>query len=86
VTQPNAPIRIVVDRVLCQGHGVCEGEAPDVFELSKKGDLTVLQDTPDESLRTAVEAAVRYCPTHALSIATIDPDAGGEAAGSLQED
>ena len=29
--------RIVVDRDLCQGHGVCEGEAPDVFTVSKTG-------------------------------------------------
>ena len=60
--------RIIVDRDLCQGHGVCEGEAPDVFSVSKKGDLTVLNDTPDDSLRAQVEAAVRYCPTHALSL------------------
>lgn len=60
--------RIVVDRDLCQGHGVCEGEAPDLFEVSKKGDLTVLDETPDDALRTAADAAVRYCPTHALKI------------------
>ena len=60
--------RVVVDRDLCQGHGVCEGEAPDVFEVSKKGDLTVLVETPPDDQRKAVEAAVKYCPTHALSI------------------
>ena len=60
--------RIVVDRVLCQGHGVCEGEAPAVFEVSKKGELTILDEQPPDSLRAAVDAAVRYCPTHALSI------------------
>lgn len=60
--------RIVVDRDLCQGHGACEGEAPDVFSVSKKGDLTVLAEQPGDDQRTAVEAAVKYCPTHALSI------------------
>lgn len=65
--------RIVVDEVLCQGHGVCEGEAPDVFAVSKKGELTILQPTPDGSLRSQVEAAVTYCPTHALSIVE-DPE------------
>ena len=60
--------RVVVDRVLCQGHGVCESEAPEVFEVSKKGELTVLQETPPESEREHVEQAVKYCPTHALSI------------------
>ena len=60
--------RVVVDRVLCQGHGVCESEAPEVFSVSKKGDLTVLEETPSEELRPKVELAVKYCPTHALSI------------------
>ena len=60
--------RIVVDRDLCQGHAVCEGEAPAVFSVSKAGDLTVLDETPGDDQRTAVEAAVKYCPTHALSI------------------
>ena len=60
--------RIVVDRDLCQGHGVCESEASEVFAVSKSGDLSVLASTPDDSQRGAVEMAVRYCPTHALSI------------------
>ena len=61
-------MRIVVDLDLCQGHGVCEAEAPEVFSVSKQGELTVLDPTPDEALRAKVEAAVKYCPTHALSI------------------
>jgi sterol 14-demethylase len=60
--------RIVVDRDLCQGHGVCENEAPDVFSVSKDGVLTVLDETPDDRQRKSVEAAVKYCPTHALTI------------------
>ncbi|WCO66003.1 ferredoxin [Iamia majanohamensis] len=60
--------RVVVDEDLCQGHGVCEGEAPEVFEVSKKGDLTVLAERPPDAQRGPVEAAVKYCPTHALSI------------------
>ncbi len=62
-----------VDRDLCQGHGVCESEAPEVFVLPKKATtVTVLVEQPDESQRAAVEAAVRYCPTNALSIEEID--------------
>ncbi|HUA95067.1 MAG TPA: cytochrome P450, partial [Acidimicrobiales bacterium] len=38
--------RIVVDRDLCQGHAVCESEAPGVFSVSKKGELTVVDETP----------------------------------------
>jgi ferredoxin len=61
-------MRVQVDRALCQGHGVCESEAPLVFAVSKKGELTVIDESPPEELRTQVEAAVKYCPTHALRI------------------
>jgi sterol 14-demethylase len=60
--------RVVVDRDLCQGHGVCESEAPDVFSVSKDAVLTVLDETPGDAQRKAVDAAVKYCPTHALTI------------------
>ena len=65
-------MKIVVDRDLCQGHASCEGEAPEVFSVSKKGDLTILQPEPPEALRRAAELAVKYCPTHALSIVEDD--------------
>ena len=62
-----------VDEALCQGHGVCESEAPEVFELSKRARLvTILTDRPDDTYRKAVETAVRYCPTHALRIEETD--------------
>ena len=61
-------MKIIVDRDLCQGHAACEGEAPEVFSVSKQGELTILEPEPPESLRPAVELAVKYCPTHALSI------------------
>lgn len=64
----DAVLRIVVDRDLCQGHGVCESEAPEVFSVSKDAVLTVLQESAPEAERAAVELAVRFCPTHALSI------------------
>jgi sterol 14alpha-demethylase len=60
--------RVVVDRDLCQGHGVCESEAPDVFEVSKDRSVVVLDESPGDAHRKAVEAAVKYCPTHALKI------------------
>jgi ferredoxin len=61
-------MRIVVDYDLCQGHAACEGEAPEVFSVSKKGELTVLNPNPPEEQRAAVQLAVKYCPTHALRI------------------
>jgi sterol 14-demethylase len=61
-------MRVVVDRDLCQGHGVCESEAPEVFAVSKKGVLTILVERPVESLRPGIEQAVAFCPTKALRI------------------
>jgi ferredoxin len=61
-------MRIVVDLDLCQGHGVCESEAPGIFELGKGHTVTVLDPTPGDDRRAEVEAAVRFCPTAALQI------------------
>jgi ferredoxin len=61
-------MKVVVDRDLCQGHGVCESEAPAVFAVSKANVVEVLDASPPESRRAEVEAAVKFCPTHALKI------------------
>jgi ferredoxin len=61
-------MRVVVDADLCQGHGVCESEAPDVFEVGKHHKVVLLDEHPHEDRRVAVEEAVRFCPTHALSL------------------
>jgi ferredoxin len=62
-------MRVRVDWDLCQGHGACKSEAPEVFDVDeKKGLVIVLQESPPETLRAKVQAARRYCPTRALSI------------------
>jgi ferredoxin len=62
-------MQIKIDRDLCQGHGVCESEAPAVFSVPpKSATVTVLNENPDESLRPQIMAAVKYCPTHAITI------------------
>ncbi|HLH28449.1 MAG TPA: (4Fe-4S)-binding protein [Acidimicrobiales bacterium] len=61
-------MRIVLDTDLCQGHGVCESEAPGIFELGKSPPVRLLEERPPEARRTEVEAAVRFCPTSALRI------------------
>ncbi len=61
--------RVRVDLDLCQGHGVCVGEAPEVFDIESTENKVVLKTaSPDPELRERVELAVRHCPTHALSI------------------
>jgi len=61
-------LRIVVDLDLCQGHGVCESEAPELFEVDRDRKVAVLDESPGEDQRKSLELAVKYCPTHALSI------------------
>lgn len=62
-------MRVVADLGLCQGHQMCQGEAPGVFGFDDDTDLvTVLEEHPDESLRSAVQAAVTYCPAMALAL------------------
>ena len=67
-------MKITVDRDRCQGHGVCESEAPEVFSVSKDRALTILDQAPPEARRAEVEAAVKYCPTGALQIEDEDED------------
>lgn len=61
-------MRIVVDQDLCQGHGVCESEAPAVFRVGDDRQVEVLDPEPSEDQRAAVAAAVKYCPTRALAV------------------
>lgn len=65
-------MRIRADLELCQGHGLCQEEAPEVFRVVEMpgayDHVEVLVAEPDERLRPKVEAAVRYCPNRVLSI------------------
>lgn len=61
-------MKIVIDWDLCQGHANCTGDAPEVFFVDDDGKLHVKLEEPPESMREAVENAVRYCPTSAISV------------------
>jgi ferredoxin len=61
-------MKIEADLDLCQGHAMCELDAPEVFEVPKRGTVVVLDENPDPRLRMRVASAVRSCPTQALSI------------------
>ncbi len=61
-------MRIRVDEDLCQGHGVCANEAPHVFRVEGDGCVQVLVPEPPPEQHDRVRAAVRHCPTFALSI------------------
>lgn len=60
--------RVEADLDLCQGHAMCEAEAPTYLRVPKRGQVDILNDRPPEEDRAAVEQAVWACPTQALSI------------------
>lgn len=62
-------MRVHADLDLCQGHAMCEVEAPAIFALDRETDrVRILQPEPDESERDAVARAVKYCPAMALTV------------------
>jgi sterol 14-demethylase len=60
--------RILVDHDLCQGHAVCESEAPGIFSVPKHGKVNVLLAHPAAGQLDAVRRAVSFCPTNAICL------------------
>jgi ferredoxin len=65
-------MRVKVDLELCQGHGVCHEEAPEVFEVIERAgqydQVKLLDESPPEALRKQVESAARHCPNRVIRI------------------
>lgn len=69
-----ARFQIVIDRSLCTGHGICEIDAPGLFEVD--GDrIAVAPSTADSD---AALVAARGCPMGAITV--IDLETGRAAA------
>lgn len=66
--------RIEADLDLCQGHAMCELEAPDYFRVPKRGKVEILDPEPPEDARAEVQNAVDMCPTQALIIRERESD------------
>lgn len=62
-------MRVRVDSEQCQGCGLCEAHAPDVFKISDDGVAVVTGDVVPPELEDAVRRAVSDCPTEAVHIA-----------------
>ncbi|BBY94042.1 cytochrome P450 [Mycobacterium gallinarum] len=65
---PSSNFRVEVDLDLCQGHAMCELEAPDVFTVPKRGKVEIIDTEPPDDARDEVQNAVDMCPTQALFI------------------
>lgn len=61
--------RVSIDPEVCQGYACCVMAVPTVFDLDDEtGKAIVTNPEPGDSLRAAVEGAVRGCPVHAISV------------------
>jgi len=61
-------MRIQVDRDKCEGLGMCEAMAHEFFEVDDDDTMTVLDESPPETERSKVHAAVEACPVLALTL------------------
>jgi ferredoxin len=61
-------MNIVVDRDRCEGLGMCQAMAHEFFEVDDDDTMTVLEESPAETDRAKVHAAVEACPVLALSL------------------
>jgi ferredoxin len=61
-----------VDLELCQGHALCQEEAPEVFRVRERAgaydQVQLLDERPPEPLRAKVEAAARHCPNRVIRV------------------
>jgi ferredoxin len=64
-------VRVTVDLAKCNGYANCLMEAPGVFDLDDEtGLVKLLQEQPDDSELTRVQAAARTCPVQAITVVT----------------
>jgi ferredoxin len=63
-------VKIVLDRPRCEGHGLCEEEAPELLHLDDEGELVIdVEEVADGSpAAAAASAAARVCPVAALRL------------------
>ena len=62
-------MKVTVNKDKCQGCGVCEADAPEVFAVGDDGFAAVLLDEIPANLEDAVKQAIDDCPDSAIEIA-----------------
>ncbi|WP_419223617.1 ferredoxin [Gordonia sp. CPCC 206044] len=61
-------MKIDVNFGICEANGLCAGAAPEVFDLDDDDNLHLLRDTVTPEIEDGVQAAIRQCPRHAISV------------------
>jgi ferredoxin len=62
------PLRIVVDYGRCETQAVCEGIAPDIFQIDDDDIMHVVKEFPTDEDLPRVRAAIDSCPKQAISL------------------
>jgi len=61
--------RLVVDRSVCAGHGLCYSRSPAVVDCDDSGYPVILEGTLEHDTHiAAAEEAVAVCPERALTL------------------
>jgi ferredoxin len=62
-------MKVTVDVLRCDAHGICVLDCPEVFALDDEDDVVrVLVENPGESVRESVDRAARGCPKAAITV------------------
>ncbi len=61
-------MKVNVNSDMCEGHGKCEAQAPEVFKVDENDKSRVLIPEPGEELWAKVRNAHRLCPRQAVII------------------
>ena len=62
-------MKVILDQLRCDAHGVCVTACPEVFALEDTDDIVrVLIEKPEESLRDKLNKAAQGCPKAAITI------------------
>lgn len=61
-------MKVVVDWPKCEGHGLCELTAPEVYRLDDEGELHLLHEEVEGALAERAAAGARVCPVAALRV------------------
>ncbi|MBB3601890.1 ferredoxin [Mycolicibacterium sp. BK556] len=60
--------RVTIDATRCAGIGICEGLAPDLFEVGDDDRAHLIGDLVDASRLAELDAVVANCPTQSLTV------------------
>ena len=62
-------MKVIVDELRCDAHGLCVDACPEVFALDDDDDLVrILVEEPEASLRASLDRAALLCPKAAITI------------------